>query len=143
MLGIPRPADQPRALELDVPRPADQAATVLTRDLRLTRSRPIPRRNSAAVFRAFGAQDRALALADSRVDDANRALFYLWQTNQWLRVSMNLVGQRAHASVAPSSTLPSLFVSLPRALPFLPLFLAPPYTAYWWEASSPRRWDRS
>ena len=63
-------------------------------------------RNSAAVFRAFGAQDRALALADSRVDDANRALFYLWQTNQWLRVSMNLVGQRAtpasrHAAHSP------------------------------------------
>ena len=29
----------------------------------------------AAVFRAFGAQPRALALADARVDDANRALF--------------------------------------------------------------------
>ena len=55
--------------------------------------------SGAAVIRAFGAERRTIALADRRVDDANRALFYLWHTNQWLRVSMNMVGSLVTGSV--------------------------------------------
>ena len=40
--------------------------------------------SGAAVARAFGGQRRMVQMAESRVDDANRALFYLQaQTNQW------------------------------------------------------------
>ena len=38
--------------------------------------------SGAAVVRAFGDAPRMLALADARVDDANRSLYYLWATNQ-------------------------------------------------------------
>ena len=34
------------------------------------------------MVRAFGAEPRMLALADARVDNANRSLYYLWATNQ-------------------------------------------------------------
>ncbi len=54
----------------------------------------------AAVARAFGEQDRMIEILDSRVDDANRALYNLQgQTNQWLRVMMNLIGSVVTASV--------------------------------------------
>ena len=54
----------------------------------------------AAVARAFGEQERMLACADQRVDDANRALYYLQaQTNQWLRVNMNLIGSLVTSAV--------------------------------------------
>ena len=33
-------------------------------------------------MRAFGDEPRMLALADARVDNANRSLYYLWATNQ-------------------------------------------------------------
>ena len=52
------------------------------------------------LVRAFGQQARFAALSDARCDDANRALFCLWLTNQWLRVSMNLVGSLVTATVA-------------------------------------------
>lgn len=52
------------------------------------------------VVRAFGQEPRFTALSNDRCDDANRALFYLWVTNQWLRVSMNLVGSVVTATVA-------------------------------------------
>ena len=38
--------------------------------------------SGAAVVRAFGDEPRMLALADARVDNANRSLYYLWATNQ-------------------------------------------------------------
>ena len=54
--------------------------------------------SGAAVVRAFGDESRVLAVAEARVDDANRALYYLWQTNQWLRVAMNMVGSLVSSS---------------------------------------------
>ena len=53
----------------------------------------------AAVVRAFGEEERTLAAADAKVDAANRSLYYLWATNQWLRVTMNLVGSLVTGSV--------------------------------------------
>ena len=50
-------------------------------------------------MRAFGDEPRMLALADARVDSANRSLHYLWATNQWLRVTMNLVGSLVSGAV--------------------------------------------
>ena len=44
--------------------------------------------SGAHVIRAFG-DERVISGFDTRVDDANRALYNLWVTNQWLRVSMN------------------------------------------------------
>ena len=48
--------------------------------------------SGAHVIRAFGDERRVISGFDTRVDDANRALYNLWVTNQWLRVSMNAVG---------------------------------------------------
>ena len=45
--------------------------------------------SGAHVIRAFGDERRVISGFDTRVDDANRALYNLWVTNQWLRVSMN------------------------------------------------------
>ncbi|EOD27669.1 hypothetical protein EMIHUDRAFT_426930 [Emiliania huxleyi CCMP1516] len=58
--------------------------------------------SGAAVVRAFGEQQRFLATTANNVDCANRALFYLWHTNQWLRVSMNLVGSMVTGAVVAS-----------------------------------------
>ena len=45
--------------------------------------------SGASVVRAYEHEARFIKTMDSRVDDANRSLYYLWVTNQWLRVSMN------------------------------------------------------
>ena len=55
--------------------------------------------SGAHVIRAFGDERRVISGFDTRVDDANRALYNLWVTNQWLRVSMNAVGSLVTASV--------------------------------------------
>ena len=56
--------------------------------------------SGAAVARAFGEQRRMIDTLDGRVDDANRALYYLQgQTNQWLRVMMNLIGSMVTSAV--------------------------------------------
>mmetsp|Transcript_71297 Transcript_71297/g.200904 ORF Transcript_71297/g.200904 Transcript_71297/m.200904 type:complete len:401 (-) Transcript_71297:463-1665(-) len=55
--------------------------------------------SGASVVRAYEHEARFISTMDSRVDDANRSLYYLWFTNQWLRVSMNTVGSVVTASV--------------------------------------------
>ena len=47
---------------------------------------------SAALVRAFDAQQCCAQRVYRRCDDANRSIFYLWTTNQWLRVQMSLIG---------------------------------------------------
>ena len=46
--------------------------------------------HSASLVRAFGAQQRCAREVHRRCDNANRSIFYLWTTNQWLRVQMSL-----------------------------------------------------
>ena len=43
---------------------------------------------SAALVRAFGAERRYTLTAAAKCDDANRSVFYLWTTNQWLRLQV-------------------------------------------------------
>ena len=47
---------------------------------------------SAPLIRAFGAEARCIAELHERADNANRSIFFLWNTNQWLRVQMSLIG---------------------------------------------------
>ena len=55
--------------------------------------------SGAAVVRAFGDETRTLDLADTKVNDANRTLYYLWCTNQWLRIYMNAIGSLVTTAV--------------------------------------------
>jgi hypothetical protein len=54
---------------------------------------------AAPLVRAFGAQQRFILTAAAKCDDANRSIFYLWTTNQWLRVQMSLIGAAVTGTV--------------------------------------------
>ena len=47
---------------------------------------------SAALIRAFGSESQCRLKMAARCDAANRSIFFLWTTNQWLRVQMSLIG---------------------------------------------------
>ncbi|KAI8820497.1 ABC transporter type 1, transmembrane domain-containing protein [Fimicolochytrium jonesii] len=53
----------------------------------------------APTIRAYGAEQRFLKATQSRVDTNHRAFFYLWATNRWLSIRIDMLG----AAVAFSS----------------------------------------
>ncbi|CAM9476059.1 unnamed protein product, partial [Hapterophycus canaliculatus] len=48
--------------------------------------------NGVSTIRAFGAQERFVQESCRRVDACNRAHFYLWVSNRWFNVRIQLVG---------------------------------------------------
>ena len=54
---------------------------------------------SAALVRAFGVEQRTALTVAMRCDNANRSIFFLWTTNQWLRMQMSLIGSMVIGAV--------------------------------------------